>query len=222
MSRSVARQSNALTTSADLDLDDDEEMTLWQPIDGLTALGVNVRDVEALKTENIVRLRSLLAPSIPPRLPTPHLLVCSSQHSIGSLLHTHKKKLLTIKGISEAKADKMLLLAQKASGSANLFRNAAEVETERAQAVFKITTGSKELDSLLGGGIESQSLTEVYERDSNRCLRLPSLPLPPPMPPPPPPLTHSHLLICSSQVWRVPLRQVAALPYARRHDARQD
>jgi hypothetical protein len=161
MSRSVARQSNALTTSADLDLDDDEEMTLWQPIDGLTALGVNVRDVEALKTENIVRLRSLLAPSIPPRLPTPHLLICSSQHSIGSLLHTHKKKLLTIKGISEAKADKMLMLAQKASGSANLFRNAAEVETERAQAVFKITTGSKELDSLLGGGIESQSLTEV-------------------------------------------------------------
>ena len=193
MSRSVARQSNALTTSADLDLDDDEEMTLWQPIDGLTALGVNVRDVEALKTENI--------------------------HSIGSLLHTHKKKLLTIKGISEAKADKMLLLAQKASSCANTFRNAAEVETERAQAVFKITTGSKELDSLLGGGIESQSLTEVYEP---RCLRLPSLPLPPPMPPPPPPLTHSHLLICSSQVWRVPLRQVAALPYARRHDAGQD
>ena len=82
MSRSVARQSNALTTSADLDLDDDEEMTLWQPIDGLTALGVNVRDVEALKTENIVRLRSLLfhllhSPAYP--LPIP-----SARHSTPS------------------------------------------------------------------------------------------------------------------------------------------
>ena len=84
------------------------------------------------------------------------------QYSIGSLLHTHKKKLLTIKGISEAKADKLILLAQKASSSANKFRNAAEVEIEREEAVFKITTGSKELDALLGGGVESQSLTEVY------------------------------------------------------------
>jgi hypothetical protein len=84
MSRSVARQSNALTTSADLDLDDDEEMTLWQPIDGLTALGVNVRDVEALKTENIVRLRSLLFHLLHSSPAYPFPICSSARHSTPS------------------------------------------------------------------------------------------------------------------------------------------
>ena len=61
MSRSVARQANTLAAD---DVDDEEKVVSFQPIDGLTAMGVNVRDIEALKGENIVRLRSLLlAPS---------------------------------------------------------------------------------------------------------------------------------------------------------------
>jgi DNA repair protein RadA len=38
----------------------------------------------------------------------------------------------------------------------------ADVLAERRKLVGKLTTGSKELDALVGGGLESQSITEIY------------------------------------------------------------
>ena len=41
------------------------------------------------------------------------------------------------------------------------FVTATEALQQRAQ-ITRLTTGSKELDTLLGGGIETQSITEVF------------------------------------------------------------
>lgn len=42
-----------------------------------------------------------------------------------------------------------------------LFASAAEV-SERRQSVVKITTGAKAVDTMMGGGINTQSITEVF------------------------------------------------------------
>ena len=42
---------------------------------------------------------------------------------------------------------------------------------ERKEKAMKITTGSKNLDNLLGGGVETQAITEVYGRyGSGKCV----------------------------------------------------
>lgn len=66
---------------------------------------------------------------------------------------------MTIKGISEGKADKILQEASKLVSMG--FKTAAEVHMIRANIVY-ITTGSAELDRLLGGGIETGSITEIF------------------------------------------------------------
>lgn len=75
-----------------------------------------------------------------------------------SVLYTAKKNLLTIKGISEAKADKIYAEASKLVHMG--FQTATEVHLKRAELI-SLTTGSRELDKLLGGGIETGSVTEV-------------------------------------------------------------
>uniref|UniRef100_A0A4W6DQH1 DNA repair protein RAD51 homolog n=1 Tax=Lates calcarifer TaxID=8187 RepID=A0A4W6DQH1_LATCA len=67
-------------------------------------------------------------------------------HTIEAVAYAPKKELLNIKGISEAKADKILPL---------------EFHQRRAE-IIQISTGSKELDKLLQGGIETGSITEMF------------------------------------------------------------
>ena len=66
---------------------------------------------------------------------------------------------MNIKGISEAKADKILLEATKLIPMG--FTTATEFHQRRAEIVY-ITTGSQELDKLLGGGLETGSITEMF------------------------------------------------------------
>ena len=66
---------------------------------------------------------------------------------------------MNIKGISEAKADKILLEATKLIPMG--FTTATEFHQRRAEIVY-ITTGSQELDKLLGGGLETGSITEIF------------------------------------------------------------
>ncbi|KAI9173197.1 RecA recombinase Rhp51 [Blastocladiella emersonii ATCC 22665] len=80
-------------------------------------------------------------------------------HTVESLAYTPKKALLNIKGISEAKAEKILAEAGKLVPLG--FRTATEVYERRADLVH-LTTGSAELDKLLGGGIETGSITELF------------------------------------------------------------
>lgn len=74
---------------------------------------------------------------------------------------TVKKKLTQIKGLSEMKIDKIKeVVATKLSGD-SLFLTASEVSNQRRN-IFKVTTGSSELDKLLAGGMESMAITEAF------------------------------------------------------------
>jgi DNA repair protein RAD51 len=79
--------------------------------------------------------------------------------TVESIAFTPKKTILTIKGISEAKADKILSECAKLVPMG--FTTASVVHQKRAELVM-LTTGSKELDKLLGGGLETGSVTEIF------------------------------------------------------------
>ncbi|KAF9354871.1 recombinase rad51 [Mortierella sp. AD094] len=80
-------------------------------------------------------------------------------YTVESIAFTPKKTLLTIKGISEAKADKILMEASRLVPMG--FTTATEFH-ERRSGMLQITTGSGELDKLLGGGIETGAITELF------------------------------------------------------------
>ncbi|KAL3183648.1 hypothetical protein MRX96_033748 [Rhipicephalus microplus] len=88
-------------------------------------------------------------------------------HTVEAVAYAPKKQLLTIKGISEAKADK--LLAEAAKMVPLGFTTATEIHQKRSDIV-QITTGSKELDKLLGGGIETGSITRGHSGGEGKCL----------------------------------------------------
>lgn len=79
--------------------------------------------------------------------------------TIESVAYTSKKTLMTIKGISEAKADKLSMEAAKIVPLG--FTTATEFHHRRSELIC-LTTGSKQLDTLLGGGIETGSITELF------------------------------------------------------------
>eukprot|EP00010_Vexillifera_abyssalis_P002471 CAMPEP_0201549758 /NCGR_PEP_ID=MMETSP0173_2-20130828/6210_1 /ASSEMBLY_ACC=CAM_ASM_000268 /TAXON_ID=218659 /ORGANISM="Vexillifera sp., Strain DIVA3 564/2" /LENGTH=339 /DNA_ID=CAMNT_0047959549 /DNA_START=25 /DNA_END=1044 /DNA_ORIENTATION=- len=80
-------------------------------------------------------------------------------HTVEAVAFSTKKALIEIKGISDAKADKIQTAAAKLVPMG--FTSAKEYATSRDE-VIQVTTGSKELDKLLGGGIETGSITEIF------------------------------------------------------------
>jgi len=79
--------------------------------------------------------------------------------TIEGIAFTPKKMLIGVKGISEAKADKILAVAAEMVPMG--FTTATEYHARR-QELAQITTGSNALDNVLGGGIETGSITEIY------------------------------------------------------------
>ncbi|RUS75520.1 hypothetical protein EGW08_016710 [Elysia chlorotica] len=114
--------------------EEDEEESFFQDIDTLQNHGINVADIKKLKQAGICTIRGVQM--------------------------TTRKKLCNIKGISEAKMEKIKEAALKIIGE-SAFVTALEYSEKRKQ-VFKVSTGSQELDKLLGGGIESMAITEVF------------------------------------------------------------
>ncbi|KAG7158232.1 DNA repair protein RAD51-like 1 [Homarus americanus] len=78
-------------------------------------------------------------------------------YTVESVGFAPKKAILGIKGFSEAKVDK--IMAEVAKLVPIGFTSATEFHQKRADL---LTTGSKELDKLLGGGIETGSITEIF------------------------------------------------------------
>jgi DNA repair protein RadA len=79
-------------------------------------------------------------------------------HTVESLA-TATIKELALAGISEKQAEKIITEAR--DSIALTFVRADELLKMR-QNVLRLTTGSKSLDELLGGGLETQSITEFY------------------------------------------------------------
>ncbi|KAK8645032.1 hypothetical protein V6N13_118888 [Hibiscus sabdariffa] len=79
--------------------------------------------------------------------------------TVESIAYTPRKDLLQIKGISEAKVDKIMEAASKLVPLG--FTSASQLHAQRLE-IIQITSGSSELDKILEGGIETGSITEIY------------------------------------------------------------
>ena len=69
-------------------------------------------------------------------------------------------ELKELAGISEGAALKIIQAAREAANIGTFMR--ADEYLKKRAVVGKITTGSKALDKLLGGGIETQAISEVF------------------------------------------------------------
>ncbi|KAI3626183.1 hypothetical protein CBS9595_001544 [Malassezia furfur] len=78
-------------------------------------------------------------------------------HTLESLAFTPKKTLVGIKGMSEQKVDKILTAKLVPLG----FTTATEYHQRRSDLIT-ITTGSPALDLVIGGGMETGSITELF------------------------------------------------------------
>lgn len=79
--------------------------------------------------------------------------------TVEAVAYSAKKDLVNIKGLSDAKVDKIVEAASKLVPMG--FTSAKQMHEQRAELI-QITTGSKEFDSILEGGIETGSITEIY------------------------------------------------------------
>lgn len=80
-------------------------------------------------------------------------------YTVEAVAYATRKALTDIKGVSEAKADKIQAEAAKLIPLG--FQTATEFAEQRRE-IIQVTTGSAELDKLLNGGIETGSITEIF------------------------------------------------------------
>lgn len=110
----------------------EETTTIVNAIDKLQDQGINAADILKLKNGGICTVKGLMM--------------------------TTRKELGNIKGLSEAKIEKMLEAAQKIEGWT--WMTGKQMEDQR-QNIMRIGTGCAKLDELLGGGFEAKSITEA-------------------------------------------------------------
>ena len=127
-------QSKRMEEEASQDVEEgDQTEFVLKEINSLQECGINVADINKLKAAGLC--------------------------TISAVLMTTKRDLLNIKGISDQKLEKIIEAAMKLNGGT--FMSGVEVLNKRKQ-ILKISTGSSKLDELLRGGMESQSITEIY------------------------------------------------------------
>ena len=102
-------------------------------IERLQDHGVNMKDIEKLQQAGL--------------------------YTVEAVLYSTMKTLTQVKGITDAKASKLLEIANKLCPCG--FSSASEFLKVREEVLY-ITTGSKELDKLLAGGIETGAITEMF------------------------------------------------------------
>ncbi|ETI43092.1 DNA repair protein RAD51, variant 3 [Phytophthora nicotianae CJ01A1] len=83
----------------------------------------------------------------------------AGMHTVDAVAMATKKQLVSIKGISEVKAEKMLKAAREMVNVG--FTTAADV-LESRKDLITLSTGSNAVDELLKGGIETGSITELF------------------------------------------------------------
>ncbi|POW06843.1 hypothetical protein PSTT_08703 [Puccinia striiformis] len=109
------------------------EARFYTDVDALQELGISAQDIKKLKDGGFATIKAVLTAS--------------------------RKQLTNLKGISEIKVEKIKDSASKLSGPS--FKTGSDVLIDR-EKIVTLSTGSKAVDAMLGGGIQSQSITEVY------------------------------------------------------------
>ncbi|CAG7917355.1 unnamed protein product [Penicillium olsonii] len=82
-------------------------------------------------------------------------------YTVASVHGATRKTLLKIKGFSEVKVEKVKEAIQKCLPSTSGFMTAMELHHQRKKVV-RISTGSQQFDSILNGGFQSMSISEVF------------------------------------------------------------
>jgi len=112
---------------------EDDDMVGPMPIEKLAEAGINTSDIKKLKAQGMF--------------------------TIESVAFSTNKFLGDIRGFSDAKVKKIQQAAAKFVPMG--FTTATEHQLSRQEVIF-LSTGSKELDSILKGGFETGSITELY------------------------------------------------------------
>jgi DNA repair protein RAD51 len=86
-------------------------------------------------------------------------LVDAGLHTVEAVLFQPKKHLVNVKGLSETKIDKILEACTKLCNMG--FQTAGSFLEKRKDLVY-LSTGSASLDTLLGSGVETGSITEIF------------------------------------------------------------
>ncbi len=111
------------------------------PIEALKNYNINIKDIEKLRSIGITNIQSLYM--------------------------TSRKNILQIKGFTEKKVSNIFNEANKIE-EYSLFLKGSDYMNQRYNNIPRISTGSKNLDNILEGGFEPNSLTEIIgEKDSN-------------------------------------------------------
>lgn len=122
-----------LETETPIQLSIIEEERQIIPIEELQSQGISTQDIMKLKQNGICTLK-------------------------GVLMVT-KKNMLKIKGMSEQKVEKIKDSATKLLGISFM---TASTYAQKRESVYRFSTGSSDFDNLLGGGIQTMSITEVF------------------------------------------------------------
>ncbi len=86
-------------------------------------------------------------------------LFSAGYKTLESIAVASPMELIEAASLGEGTADKAIKAARDVL---EMGYESADILAERRKLVGRVTTGSKELDALIGGGIETQSITEVY------------------------------------------------------------
>jgi len=79
--------------------------------------------------------------------------------TVESIAFTPKKTLINVKGLSEGKIDKII---EAAHSLVDMGFCKASVFFEKRKNLVFIKTGAESIDTLLKGGLETGSITEIY------------------------------------------------------------
>lgn len=117
---------------ADAEVFEEEEVS-YSLIDKLQDAGINAADLTKLKAAGF--------------------------NTSQSIVFAMRKDLLSIKGLSDQKVEKIIEAARKSCDAG--FLTCAQLVTKQ-KSRFALSTGATKLDQMLGGGMESCSITEMF------------------------------------------------------------
>ncbi len=109
-------------------------MATFRIVEDLQSVGINVSEIKKLQEAGFM--------------------------TIGQVMQQPMKVLVDIKGLTEARIEKIRDACRKLNPKSN-FLTGLEVKTKRKQ-VIRVTTGSEAFDTILGGGLETGQITEVF------------------------------------------------------------
>ena len=127
------RKNNSREEEDEEEMDENQSQQEFHPIDMLQDHGISSADIKKL--------------------------VDAGYNSLESIAYTAKKNFLAIKGLSEIKVEK---ITKAVYDILKLGIQPCAKALEERKRITRITSGSKQLDSLLGGGFEANSITELF------------------------------------------------------------